>query len=318
MSSKQKILLRFLTSLALISCILFAVLFCRTNTSRQPQSGMKVTAILNSENLFWQNIWDSIREEAASKNLSLSEYQVSSTESIADYLEIALLSETDGIIFNPSNIHDDTSRDFLAQAHEKGICLISLDANYTEVPTIHLGIDNIADSEKIVNYILNHITNENIIFLKYSETRSSTLSTRMQTMQTLLKEHGFKDRIIELELPSGEIERQEMLIEYFSDFSASAFLIGSGPQQTLTAAKAISTLNSSQTIRILGFGESEEAIEFLKNGTIEAMLIQNNKQMGRLAIHYIEEYLNKAHPASGAIYVESSLYTSNTANSIYR
>lgn len=311
-------LIRFLILLALILCILFAVLFYRTNVSPQPETAGKITAILNSENLFWQNIWEALREESETQQFSLSEYQVSSTESIADYLEIALLTGSDSIIFNPSTIHDTASQNFLEQAYEKGICLVSLDADYTEVPTIHLGIDNIADSEKIASYVMKHISEEKIIFLKYQNTHSSTLLTRMKTIQELLTAGGYGDRILELELVTGEIARQEMLIQYFTDFSDAAFVIGCGPQQTLAAAKAVSSLHAQERIRVLGFGESDEAIEFLKNGDIEAMLIQNNKQMGTLAIQYIKEYLEGNYPAPASVYVESSLYTSNTANSIFR
>lgn len=318
MSKIQKFFFYLLLCMTLLLTILFVFLLRKTNSSVQTQTSGKITAILNTENLFWQNIWNALREESTAENFSLSEYQISSTESISDYLEIALLTNPKAIIFNPSTIHDDESRELLVQAHAQDICLIALDSPYPALPSIHLGIDNVADSEKIANYIIKHITNEKIVFLKYRNTLSTTLLTRMETMQSLLKEQGYSDSVIELELPTGEIARQETLLQYFNSCTDPVFIVGCGPQQTLTAAKALSAANTKKKIRILGFGESDEAIEFLKNNLIEAMLIQNNEQMGRLAIRSIAEFKEGTTPSSDSIYVESSLYTSNTANSIFR
>lgn len=288
-----------------------------TNRTKKFKSIGKITAILNNENnVFWKDTWQGLREEALSQQLALSEYQIESSESIADYLEIAVLSGTDGIIFNPSTIHDEESRQLLRQAYEENIALISLDSLYEEVPTLGITVDNLSGSQKIADYILSHISNEKIILLTYEITYSSSLRTRLETIQTALEENGYQEEVILLTIPNGEVEKREYLKNYLTSFEENAFLVTVGPQQTVSAARTVFSLDDPNQFRVIGFGESQEAIELLKKDGIEALLIQDNKQMGSLAVKYMAERLSGSEWTQDGIFVENFLYTGSVIDSL--
>ena len=306
--------LLFFSVLIFVICLFFLYFSNRTDSS---ESIGKITAILNNEqNIFWKDTWKGLRAEAKNQRIALSEYQVTSKESIADYLEIAILSGTDGIIFNASNVHDTESKELLRQAYECGIVLISLDSAYEDVPALCLKIDNVSSSKKIADYILKNSKEEKIILLTYDVYYSSSLQTRFDTVKTSLIENGCQDRLILLEIPNENVEIREYLNHYLKNFEGNAFLVGTGPGQTLISARTVSSLDLSEQFRIIGFGESQEAIDFLKEGSIEALLIQNNQQMGSLAVSYMAEALTGNEVPKNSVFVDSSLYTASTIDTL--
>ncbi|MDO4275602.1 MAG: substrate-binding domain-containing protein [Eubacteriales bacterium] len=317
MEKKHKFLIYGLLSFTLLLIMIFILYLYRMSKPEQTISRGKITAILNNENnLFWKDTWEGLRKEAEDRNFELAEYQVTSGDSIADYLEIAVLTETNGIIFNPSMVRDPQSEEFLREAHEKGIPLISVDSDYKNVPSLSIKLDNISSSQKIADYILQNIKGEKIILLTYDVNYSSPLHTRLDTIRRSLTDHGYEDNIILLKIPNDEVEIREYLNTYLSDFQENAFLIGTGPQQTLYTARTIFSLGLTEQFHLIGFGESQEAIDLLKKGAIEALLIQNNRQMGSLSVKYMEEALSGSSLPDSSVFVDSSLYTDSNIDTL--
>lgn len=317
MDIKQKILMKGLLAVITVYVIVFGLLCWKMIRPEEIPLEGKITAILNLEqNLFWENTWKGMRQEANELRYELAEYQVNSQESIADYLEIALLTDTDGIIFNASFLKDEESVQFLDMAYDREIPLITLDTAYEDIPVLSLTNNNPLSGEMIANYILEQIGEERIILLSYDVNYSSSLSIRQEAIQNALEEAGYADKLILLTIPDEELEIREYLADYLSDMDSPVFLVGCGPQQTLYAARTVSALKLSDQVRVVGFGESEEAIDFAESGVIEAMLVQDNEQMGRLAIQYMKEMQEKKLSLPCTVFVDSYLYTNDNIDSL--
>lgn len=312
MQKKQKYLNIMLSVFAVFLLTGALVFQYRSSHPVQTTTAGRLTAILyNEQNIFWKKTWEGLREEAAAEGFDLSEYQVGNMESIADYLEIAILSDTNGIIFDPSTIHDQESVQLISEASDKGICLVALDAGYEDVPVIYIGIDNISSSQKIAEYIHTQINGEKILLLNREINYSSNLKIRQDTIWSALADMGHEGQLCLVKIPNDSIELREYLSSYLSSLEEPAFLICIGPGQTLTAAKTVLSLNASDQFRIVGFGESEETIELLEEHAIEALLIQDNKQMGSLAIQCAGRFLAGENVSRSSYTIDNFLYTND-------
>lgn len=318
MHKKQKYAVCLLAVLVICLFAGYAGFLYFSNYPAEARAAGKITAILNKEqSQFWKKTWEGLREEAAARHFDLSEYQVTNTESIVDYLEIAILTDTDGIIFNPSNVHDEATKELLREASDKGICLIALDTNYEDVPVIFLGIDNVSSGEKIAEYIHQQITDEQILLLSYEVNHSSALVIRLEAIQQALEALGYQDQIRVLKIPNNTseltgVEIREYLNDYLPSVEGNAFIVGIGPLQTLYAAKTVLSLNASEQFRVVGYGESQKAAELLADNAIEALLMQNNKQMGSISVRYLDDFLSGEASSPLTVYIDSSLYFSES------
>ena len=302
-------------SAGILSLYLFLYLHLNKNNSVIPAD--KITVILNSkENVFWKSPWKEMEKHASKKQYSLSEYELEFSESPNSYLEIALETDTKGIIFNPSSAFDQNTAALLQKAYEKGIHLVSLDAEYDNVPSVYIGIDNTSASQNIADYVLENIKEENILLLSNYTITSLALKTRMDVLYRQFSEKGYSDRLSILQLPEKETEKWEYLYSALSSYDKPAYIIAIGPKQTLIAARVLAQSKDSSLFHLIGFGETQDAVDFLKDGTIEALLVQDNRQMGELAIKYMDRLIHKQMTAPESISIDYSLYFQETADKL--
>jgi ribose transport system substrate-binding protein len=68
-------------------------------------------------------------------------------------------------------------------------------------------------------------------------------------------------------------------------------IFGANPAMTLGAATAVETLEAD-SVRIYGFGVTEEALQGIRDGTVRAVIAELPARAGVLAVHTIVQYLN--------------------------
>ncbi len=308
MNRKYRLYMTLLLCLSGLVLILYLCLYCHLNKNTETAPAHRITAILNSEdNLFWGGVWKNLRTTAAKCHLDISEYQLTLSESVNDYLEIALETGTDGIIFNPSSVFNDDTRKLLQKAHDAGMALISLDSRYSDVPAFYIGIDNAAASRSITDYITERIQDEHIFLISNYINYSNPLNIRFHTIQELLTASGYQNRMEILRLPQDNTEIREYLNQQLTDFDGSAYIVAIGPQQTLITARLLAQMDDSSRFHLIGFGETDEAFSLLDTEMIEALLVQDNSQLGTLAAEYMEKLLNGTVSVPGSASVSHTL-----------
>ena len=316
---KEKRTLYFTIFICLSAGILslYLLLYFRLNKSSSVIPADKLTVILNSEeNVFWKYPWEEIKSKAKEKPYSIASYQLEFNTPPDSYLEIALQTDTRGIIFNPSSTFDNTTEKLLQKAYDHGIHLVSLDAEYDSVPSVYIGINNTSASQNIADYVLSVIKDEDILLLSNHTMTSLALKTRMNILYNQFTQKGYSDRLTILQLPENETEKWEYLYSALNSYDRPAYIIAIGPKQTLIAARVLAQSTDLSDFHLIGFGESQTAIDFLKDGTIEALLVQDNRQMGQLAIEYMDKLLWGEITAPASIPVDYSLYFQETAEQL--
>ena len=187
------------------------------------------------------------------------------------------------------------------------MALISLDSRYSDVPAFYIGIDNAAASRSITDYITERIQEEHIFLISNYINYSNPLNIRFHTIQELLAASGYQNRMEILRLPQDNTEIREYLNQQLTDFDGSAYIVAIGPQQTLITARLLAQMDDSSRFHLIGFGETDEAFSLLDAGMIEALLVQDNHQLGTLAAEYMEKLLNGTVSVPGSASVSHTL-----------
>lgn len=87
-----------------------------------------------------------------------------------------------------------------------------------------------------------------------------------------------------------ELEQKMLLREYIkkADENLPIVLLAFGPNRTIMTAEIIELLGVENNIWFIGFGETEEAIQYVKKGTIDMLYVQDNFEIGKKAIDAVE------------------------------
>lgn len=254
----------------------------------------RVMAILPSENnLFWEDVWESIREETEDSSFMLSEYDFSDIEEEKMLLDMAERTEADGILLCPKNTPDMEFYLRLMRLKRKDIKVVVLDAGIA--PAYYhafIGIDNYAMGEQIAQYICGHLEpGQPIILVRNNESLSVTMQKRMDGFYSVMKKNNLVSRIYTLETSSDTASGIAAIRDFLYEFDEPIYLAALGPNHTLKSAYAVAVSEMEDRVHIVGVGETEEALRHVENGTIRSLIVQDNRMLGQKSVQVMDRLL---------------------------
>lgn len=279
-------------------------------------SDFRITAILGSEeNIFWKMVWQSLRKEADSLNLLLSEYPLSDNASLTSSfaaLETVSLAKPNGLILCQSRIPDEQYCQLLDQMKEDGLKIVTIDTDLPEsYSDAYIGVDNEQIGKELAEFLIQNYDDRKIILLSYDGTMAKNLELRLNSVIHTLEEHGLQDNIESLTLSSGFDNIMTQLQSYFENVKEPVWILSVASLQTLYTARTIAGLEITEQVHLVGFGETEEAMRYVQDGVIEALVIQDTRAMGKLAVQTMVQLLSGESLESKIKYVNAAILDKN-------
>lgn len=277
--------------------LLFILLFKTDSPPSAAQKDYRVMAILNPEgNLFWKTVWQGLRDGAGDSSFALSEYEFSDIAEENRLLDIALRTKADGILLHPKASLNDEFYEKLSSARAMGIKIVVLDADIS-VPDYDafVGIDNTEIGAAVAEYISERFEeNQAILVLRNDSTLSNTMQDRLDGFYASARENGLAPAITVLETSPDSSQGITELQNVLLSTDGTVYLVAFGPNTTLKAAGVVALSDLSGRVHLVGFGETEEALQYVKSGVIQALFVQDNYHMGKASAEIMERLLQNS------------------------
>lgn len=272
----------------------------------------RVTAILPPENnLFWRGVWSGVRTAAQESSFSLSEYEFSDIENsnmedAVRMLDIALQTKADGVLLCPKGNLSDAFYDRLKALWKQGTEILILDTKISsEYCDAFIGMNNEDAGAAVARYLCEQGDTGSPVILIHSNLHPETTVKRIEGFYSYMEEQQASFQISELittsDIPSGIRD----ILDFIETYDTPVYLVGFTPGYTLNAAYAVSSSHQSDKARVVGLAETAEALQYVADGAIQALFVQDNYDLGKKAVDIMEQLLTgEAVPEINRIDVE--------------
>lgn len=292
-------------------CLMILLMLSLTGCSRiWTQDKTQITVITKATDTdFWQAVRNGCNSAASEYNVDLL-FQGPDGEE--DYetqnrlIEEAIERESDAIVL--SAIDRDHSIEIIQKAASRGIYIVIIDSGInSDIPEVIISTDNYASGKK---------AGEAMVDGASEKLRIGIVNMAGGTANGQERELGFTDVIENIENAeiigkvsvdsNMESARQGTLelLEHYPEINA---VIAFNEYTTVGAGTAIEEAGLGNKIKMIGFDNNTIAIELLKNGMIDGLLVQNQFAIGYLGVENAYNLINGKYIVDRDIYMEATL-----------
>lgn len=281
----------------LIALILIVPGQKKGDTLSRLESAPRVMAILPSQNNpFWSGVWAGIHQSIPYASFVLTEYdyEISDAETLLQLLDLAENVSPDGLILAPQVTLSASFYQKLKTLKEKGVKVIILntDIDKEDYYDTFLGIDNIDAGIILGQYLaLNLKPDQEILEIHNPPPFSNTLQDRIDAFHAAMEQEGLLSRVHTLETLLEYPKGIQDILSALQNNENLRYLVTMGPTYTLYAASAVNMMDLPYKVTVLGFGETQEALEYVEQGAIEVLFMQANTQLGQRSVQIMEQLL---------------------------
>ena len=89
-------------------------------------------------------------------------------------------------------------------------------------------------------------------------------------------------------IAAGQEElRLQTLMDFLSKEKEVGLLFGCAPKVMTTSVNAVKRMNLKDSVCVIGFGESEEILDGVRQGLVQCLAMQESYQMGWMGVEYL-------------------------------
>ena len=285
---KRKVcILFFLAVLSVGSCVL--IHYQNKASGKKEGEQLRIAAIMmDPEMIFWEDVWDGTRMAAEENDIALSEYPYAQyDENVASPIEMALLADVDGILLRSQDTPAEELYQALDYARKTGKIIVTLDVdagkNYRDA---FVSIDNKAAAEALAEKAAEFLPEgKTAVIIKVADKyMPKTAVTRVNAFRERFEMLRPKALLQILELPVDDGLRLGALVSYLQEETEVGLLVGYAPKVTELAMSAVIKLKIEGQVQIVGFSESENALDAVEKGIIQCLATQDPYQMGKAGV----------------------------------
>lgn len=254
-----------------------------------------IIAVMRSpKNIFWADVWKGLRQQAQKHKLLISEYPYENIALASGYLEIAGHTEADSVIIGITDSQMlDEYGSHLLQLRQKGTKVVAVDTDPGEAyRDCFIGLDNYEVGRRVAQEAAEHFSGKGRILILMGSESSPSHRLRFEGCWDQLQELRLQPYSESMEFYADDISTFPPFQAYLSNADEPLLIISIGPNRTLMAAEIISRAANADHIELIGFGESSEALTYVKDGVIDVLYMQDNQSLGEQALEVALELLS--------------------------
>lgn len=255
----------------------------------------------NNNKQFWQLVRDGARKAARGQSLHLSFMEANHGQEfqLTDYFRLAIDADYDGIVVDPGS---ERMLNLIRQAKEKKIPVVLVASDLPESGRLsYVGTNNYLTGFVAGKTLMNKLGESNHSGRK--EFAVLTAITGEDDVSTSaadsLKVFGFREAISsrETHIPLWEkcqptlFDSINLLRLLFNKHPRLNGLFITYPAGTVAAAKVLAERNMLSRVVVIGYGDTLEIQDYIRQGYIDASIVEYPYQIGFTAVNHIKDYL---------------------------
>lgn len=242
---------------------------------------------------YWNMCSDGI--EAADSEMNVETQIVGPTDSttftteIVSYMESAISSMPDGILCYAGL---ETFPNLLQQAADQNIPVITIDSDCSDTTNrvAYVGTDP---------YNAGYSSGEAMIEATGGEGKVAVLTSSVSSEKEQEEIEAFEDAIADTDLEvvameetnadlATGVEKMEALIQTYPDLTA---VLGTSAYDVQAAAK-VKVEYGLDDLHLIGYDDQEETLNYIRDGVIDAIIVQNPYEMGYQGVKLLSQYID--------------------------
>lgn len=327
MRDYNKILKRIRELLVITAMLVLGLLAGCGQTAGQDESNRPYIAVIckGSQHEFWKTVEQGAMDAGEEMDIKIT-FDAPEDESQID-VQIAMMKKAiedgaDGIVLAPL----DTERlnDVIEEAVDKGIPVLTLDSDVTSKARVAtIGTSN-ESAGAIAARNAAGLINERgqIAIIVHMEEAQTAIERKGGFVDEINSKHK-KIKIVETTSCNGDPEiAKEQTLEFIKKYPNLSCIYGTNEGAAVGIAAAVKEKNLQDKISVIGFDSSNDEIDYLAEGTIDGMMVQNPYNMGYLGVRNLKKVLDgktiEEKIDTGATYVDGgNLYDEDTQWLLY-
>lgn len=264
--------------------------------------------------LLWQDLYESAKEEARQQNACLELLGAWDTGeySLADYMNIAIAAQVDGILVKPDG--SSKLRRAIDAAGEAGIPVVTLleDESLTSRKSF-VGINSYQMGTVYGQQILQCIrpdTKKVTVLQSRGDAEKDLVYKQLKATVQEGLEPGTQVEIASLTLDEeNAFEAEEVIRDLFRDQNSQPdILVCMNETHSACAYYAMVDYNQVGSVQLIGFYQSESMLNAVQKGIVPRVITLDTEQAGRCSIEALDEYYRMGY-ASNYFSVDLSIIT---------
>lgn len=277
----RKVMIVFVCGLLLLNGILYS----SGRGAERPKDIVLILKVIDATNDFWTGMIQGAEMAAKEYGVNLT---VLGPDAETEYkkqgelIEQAIAMEPDAIALVPSNFTETIP--YARKIEAAGIPLILVDSVMEEsMGSCVVSTDNIEGGRKMGQFIAASVTDVSSVGIVGHVKGTSTATEREQGLREGLGE--LEEKVADVVFCDSDYRKayhvtKEML-ERYPEINVIA---GLNEYSSVGAAKAVHDLGLAGQIHMIGFDSSIKEVEYLEDGTFDAIVVQRPLNMGYLCI----------------------------------
>lgn len=246
---------------------------------------------------YWNMCSDGI--EAADAELNVETQIVGPTDSttftteIVNYMESAISSMPDGILCYAGL---ETFPTLLQRAADQGIPVITIDSDCSETENriAYVGTDPYNAGYSSGEAMIEATGGEGTVAILTSSVSSEKEQEEIKAFEDAIKDTDLEVVAMEetnADLATG-VTKMEALIQTYPDLTA---VLGTSAYDVQAAAK-VKVEHGLDNLHLIGYDDQEETLNYIRDGVIDAIIVQNPYEMGYQGVTILADYLDGVEP----------------------
>ena len=247
----------------------------------------------NKVDPFWQEVMNGVKEGATEYDVMV-EYNAPRFTNIEEqfkYIDIAVLSNVDGIITHAFNNED--YREVINRAKEKGIPVILVE---NDLPNSNIdafvGANSFQLGEKAADLMIKAtggIADIAVIEGGGYEENSSANDNKVNGFISSLKDNNFMNIIETKSSKLGILSAEEITENILKNNENVDAIYTTNSIDTMGAAQAIIDHNKVGKVKLVGYGDTEEIKRLIEQGVVYGTIIGNPNKIGVKSVETLVE-----------------------------
>lgn len=251
----------------------------------------------------WQAIFDAAKEKAGETGVYLEWIgkDLPVNYGPADHMRIAIANQADGIILHLRS--GERVTELIDEAAEQGIPVITvLEDDPESCRVSFIGINSYQMGEIYGKQILKNLDAEhtNVGILQSSALKSSSASLMNSQMRKVVDAGRSDSQTVEfttyeIDISTSFDAEEDIRDIFLKTEELPDVLICTDMISTECVLQALVDYNEVGNVRVLGYYASDKVKEGIRKGLLEATMLLDTKEMGRLCVEALNEYRQLGH-----------------------